>query len=89
MKKLTLFFGLITVISVAQSFAPKQDKQISVSMTLQEWEIVYSAIDDASMPGNVRKPLLQKIVTQVQAQTQPPKSQVPAQKQDSLKPKKN
>lgn len=77
MKKLVLFFGLLTVISVAQSFSPTQDKQITVSMSLPEWQVIYSAVDNAPLAGEVRKPLLQKILSQVQAQTQP------AQKQDS------
>lgn len=87
MKHIILVLGLIVVLT---SFhGTKQDKQIVVSMSLQEWEVIYSALDNAPLAGEVRKPLLQKIAAQVQAQTQPPKVNLPVQKDSIAKPKKN
>lgn len=83
-KSIFLVIGLIVLLA---SFNGTQDKPITVTMSVQEWETVFNIIDNSTTPGEVRKPLLQKIATQVQAQTQPPKVNQPVQK-DSTKPKK-
>lgn len=74
MKKIPLFnYGLglfIILLATALTYAaPRQDnKPISVSLSIQEWQEVFDIIDNAAIPGEKRKPLLNKIATQIQAQ---------------------
>ena len=82
MKKLLIGFGIISVAAFVTAQLPQQQKEITLRLTQQEVETIYNTIDNAPLSGEIRKPLLQKIVTQYQSQMQPPK-------QDSIKNKKN
>lgn len=91
MKRLVLFLG-ITVLAFVFTWALKaqqtirQEKEVVLRLTKDEVEALYTIIDDAAVPGQVRKPLLQKIATaynsafQVQSVSQP---------KDTTKTKKN
>lgn len=67
MKKLVLFLS-ITIAASAITWALKaqqiqQEKEITVKFNRNELEALYNIIDDAALPGQVRKPLLQKLAT--------------------------
>jgi len=86
MKRVLLFLTTIAFISAitmhiqAQS---KQDKQATLNLTRSEIEVLYSIIDDAPVPGTVRKPLLEKIAKSYQVAFAQP-----APVKDTTKPKK-
>ncbi len=82
MKRALLFFGILSVISIFTWAIPKQDKPVVLILNKSEAEIVYSIIDDASVPGSVRKPLLDKIMKAYNTAFAAPV-------RDTSKPKKN
>ena len=59
------------------------EKEINVPLTIQELQTIYTVLDDAALPGQIRKPLLQKLANFYnQAMAQTPQK-------DTTKPKKN
>lgn len=83
MKKLVLFFGLTIVISVAQSFSPKQDRRFTISLTEQEINICLEGL--GKLPLERSQAVYSTILQQAQSQLAPTK---PAQKADTLTNKK-
>jgi len=65
MKKALTYLSIIALVSFQ---LPVQQKEYTLKLTEQELNIVYDAIDNSTQPGQIRKPLLQKIATQFQAQ---------------------
>lgn len=68
MKKLSMYSKLLILAllisgtaAVIKAQAPFQAKGVILVLTDQEAQAVYQIIDDAAIPGSVRKPLLQKI----------------------------
>jgi hypothetical protein len=79
------FLSVCLFLIMITSFAPKTgmdkrqlEKTGTLILTKEEAADLYTAVDDAAIPGNIRKPLLQKIVTMFQT-TWP----APAPKTDS------
>lgn len=65
----------ITILLLAVGITaalPQQQKNIVLTLSPNEVELLYGIVDDAKLAGDVRKPLLQKIASQYQAQMQPP-----------------
>ena len=73
MKKVLTVCALITLLS----FQP--EPQLTVRLSQSEWENVISIIDNSAVAGEIRKPLVQKIYSQAQAQLK--------QLMDTTKPK--
>lgn len=70
MKRTLLFLGtiaLVSVITVHLQAQYQQDKQAVLTLSRGEMEAIYSIIDDAPVPGTVRKPLLDKLMKSYQA----------------------
>ncbi len=86
MQRLILFLGIIflgTIITLHLQAEYKQEKEATLRLNRNELEVLFSIIDDAAVPGSVRKPLLQKIeVAYRTAFAQP------APIKDTTKPKK-
>lgn len=86
MKRIVLFLGTIALVSVITMYVKaegKQEKQATLILTRGELEAVYQIIDDAAVPGTIRKPLLEKIMRSYQAAFSQP-----APVKDTTKPKK-
>ena len=67
-----LFF--VAIIFACVAFSHKQQPKLAtVSFTQQEMEALYQIVDDAAVPGQVRKPLLQKIGVSYEATFTTPK----------------
>jgi hypothetical protein len=90
MKRLVLFLG-ITVLTAAITLAiPKQEKQATLTLSRGELEAIYQIVDDAAVPGAVRKPLLEKIMRAYQsAFPQTTQGNAAQQKKDSTSKPKN
>lgn len=78
MKKIILAFCLITILSVVQSFAPKQDRRFNLSLTGQEIDIILQGLNE--LPKKTSESVYNNIIQQAQAQLAPPK---PLPKPDS------
>lgn len=91
MKKLVLFLGVTlaaTIATWALKAQVKQDKEVVIHLNQSEAEALYNIVDDAAVPGQVRKPILQKIIVAYNSafpQVPPPASH----QKDSTKTKKN
>lgn len=83
MKKIILGLSVLIILSVAQSYAPKQDKRFTLSLTGQEVETVLKAL--GKLPLEESQNVYMTVYQQAQAQLVPPKPAV--QKQDSTKKK--
>lgn len=62
--RVLLFISVITLASgLTWALKAQQvpEKEITLKLTRGEVEALYSIIDDAAVPGQVRKPLLRKI----------------------------
>lgn len=79
-----LLLAFTACIWLLPSYAKQQPKTMTLILNQQEAEILYQLVDDAAAPGNVRKPLLQKIQVAYMAAFQPP-----APQPDTTKKKKN
>lgn len=91
MKRLLLFIS-ITVIASAATWALKaqqsvQQKEATIKLTQPEIEALYNIVDDAAVPGQIRKPLLQKIAAAYNFTFNP--QPIPTTIKDSTKIKKN
>lgn len=70
MKRTLLFVATIAMVSIITMHLQaqyQQEKQATLHLTRGEIEAIYSIIDDAAVPGTVRKPLLEKIAKSYQA----------------------
>lgn len=83
MQRIVFLLSMI-VLASAFTIVVKQEKQATLILNRGEMEAVYQIIDDAAVPGSVRKPLLEKIMKSYQAAFQ---QQAPVK--DTSKPKKN
>lgn len=84
MKRTFLVIGLIVVLT---SFnGTQQERRFNLSLTEQEINTVLQGLSE--LPMKVSQPVYSTIMQQAQAQLQPPKVNVPVQK-DSTKPKRN
>lgn len=71
---LKAFLIAFTIVAIAASFTYaakhglRQDKkEIPVYLTIEDWQTVFTLIDNAAVAGEIRKPLQNKIATQVDA----------------------
>lgn len=72
------FTLLVGALIVAMSFQPRPT--CTLQLTQQEAQTLYQLIDDSPTPGQVRKPLLQKIAIAYQV-AWPDSTQVPVKPQ--------
>lgn len=93
MKRALLFLSTIALVSVITMHLQaqyQQEKQATLILSRGELEAIYQIIDDAAVPGSVRKPLLDKIMRAYQSSFPQTTQGNPAQqKKDTTKPKKN
>mgnify|MGYP001584856419 CR=1 FL=1 len=62
MKLLLLFVGILIMLSAIQAqFPPQQEKEAILRLNKADVENIYNAVEDAALPGSIRKPLLQKL----------------------------
>lgn len=80
-KTLAVIIGLPLLGGILGFSQKQQEKLITLSFTIQEVQEIYQIIDDAPLPGSVRKPLLSKIATQTNAQMPAPKDSTNKKKQ--------
>jgi hypothetical protein len=80
----SVFFITMMILASAFTMVVKQEKLATLILNRGEMEAVYQIIDDAAVPGSVRKPLLEKIMKSYQAAFQQP-----APVKDTSKQKKN
>lgn len=87
MKKIIAFILTWMVLCIttakSQTTNPQPEKRISVSLTISEWNVIFSALNE--VPFKLSSPIINSIQTQAQQQLQP--KQQPA-KTDSLKNKR-
>jgi hypothetical protein len=88
MKKIILALSILTVVSVAQSFAPKQTKNYTVSLPIEGWETVVKGLGELPLKESeqIKAAIFQQIQTQLQAQN---KQQQAPKDTTNNKPKKN
>jgi hypothetical protein len=88
MKKIILALSILTVVSVAQSFAPKQTKNYTVSLPIEGWETVVKGLGELPLKESeqIKDAIFQQIQTQLQAQN---KQQQAPKDTTNNKPKKN
>lgn len=79
---ITIAFGLTWALKAQQI---QREPEATLRLTRPELESLYQIIDDAAVPGHVRKPLLQKIQDAYTIAFAPK----PEVKKDTTKPKKN
>jgi len=84
MQRLVFFISMIVLTSAFTMVVKKQEKQATLILSRGEMEAVYQIIDDAAVPGAVRRPLLDKLMKSYQAAFQQP---APV-KDTTTKPKK-
>lgn len=59
---------IITSILVLTLFSFQTEPQLTVKLSVSEWQQVIYIIDNAAVEGTIRKPLIEKIRTQAEAQ---------------------
>ena len=84
MQRLVFFLSMTVLASAFTMTVKQQEKQATLVLSRGEMEAVYQIIDDAAVPGSVRKPLLEKVMRSYQAAFQQP---APV-KDTTTKPKK-
>lgn len=89
MKLLLFFIAIIVGFSALTTELKKRqpEKEAILRLNKSELQIMYSIIDESATPGNVRKPLLQKLelAYQITWPSTPPPAPI---KPDSTKSKK-
>lgn len=62
MQRLLVFLVIIILTaSITWAIPRQQEKEATLRLNRMETEALYGIVDDAAVPGQVRKPLLQKI----------------------------
>jgi len=84
MKKLTIGLGIVLIASAITAFLPKQDKKITITVTVQEADIILRALSE--LPLKESGNLYMNIQAQANAQLQ--SQQKPVTKTDSTTKKK-
>ncbi len=84
MKKLTIGLGIVLIASAITAFLPKQDKKVTITITVQEADLILRAL--GKLPLEESGNLYMNIQAQAQAQLQP--QQKPVTKADSTTKKK-
>ena len=74
---------LVSGITWALKAQQVPEKEINIRLTIQELNTIYTVLDDAALPGQIRKPLLQKLATFYN------QAMAPTPQKDTTKPKKN
>lgn len=68
MKQVLLFLGMVIILTLTTSQTPqnKQERKITVSLTLSDWNTVLQGLNE--MPFKVSSPIINSITMQAQAQ---------------------
>lgn len=82
-------FGVLALgFMICLAFQTQQEKQAVLTLTKADMENLWSIVDDAAVPGTIRRPLLLKLeIAYNAAFTAKPLEQQTPVKQDTTKPK--
>lgn len=88
MKIIIIAAWLLAMWGLGMGYQSQQPKPLRVEMSLQEWQAVVDIIDNSATEGGVRKTLIYKIQTQVNAQIKQADSATQKVKIDTTKTRK-
>lgn len=91
MKLLLVFIAALTFMAFVTSHLnfKQPEKEAILRLNRAEMEAMYSIVDESATPGNIRKPLLQKLAVAYEATWPSRPAPAPIKQDTTTKQKKN